>query len=147
MSHTQTALVIVSMLLVVAGLEGNSIVGEWLTIDETTGQATSIVAIEPGDDGRLQGRVVEILQSERGPNPLCEKCPDARRNQPIKGMVILWGFEKDKDQRYTGGKILEPKTGKIYRAWLQLREDGTLKVRGFIGISLIGRTQVWKPVN
>jgi hypothetical protein len=146
-SHKRTVIFIVSMLLALTGLEGNPVVGEWLTVDETTGQATSIVVIESAEDGHLQGRVVEILQSEKGPDPLCEKCPGARKNQPIKGMVILWGFEMDEDQRYTGGKILEPKTGKIYRAWLQLREDGTLKVRGFIGISLIGRTQVWEPVN
>ena len=58
-------------------------------------------------------------------------------------MTILWGLKKDGDQ-FSGGEILDPKNGKIYRAKMKLVEGGTkLEVRGFIGVSLFGRSQTW----
>jgi uncharacterized protein (DUF2147 family) len=139
--------IVASLLLSLARLEGSGIVGEWLTIDETTGLATSIVAIGKVADGEFEGRVIEILRSEKGPNPICEKCPGDRKGQPIKGMVIMWGFKEADNQTYTGGRILEPKTGKIYQARMSLEKDGKLKLRGYVGVSLLGRTQVWERAN
>ena len=128
------------------GFAAESVEGQWRTIDDETGRAKSVVEIAMTPDG-LQGRVVEILHSDRGPNPLCEKCPGERRGKPITGMVILWGLRKDKDGSWSGGKILDPAKGKIYKAKLRLQEDGRLAVRGFIGFSLLGRTQIWDPVE
>ena len=123
------------------------ITGNWRTIDDESGKAESIVRLYLNEAGELEGQVMEILHSERGPNPLCEKCPGERKGQPVKGMVILWGLENAGDGLWKGGKILDPKTGKVYKAKLRLREDGHLEVRGFIGFSLLGRTQVWKPAT
>ena len=128
------------------GFAAESVEGQWRTIDDETGRAKSVVEIAMTPDG-LEGKVVEILHSDRGPNPLCEKCPGDRRGKPITGMVILWGLSKDKEGRWSGGRILDPTKGKIYKAKLELREDGRLAVRGFIGFSLLGRTQVWEPVE
>ena len=96
-------------------------------------------------DGRLQGTVQEIFyradETER--NLLCDKCTGPRHNQPIVGMTILWGLSKQSGT-YGGGEILDPKNGKTYRCKIELVEGGSkLKVRGFIGISLLGRTQTW----
>lgn len=125
-------------------LAASTPVGEWRTIDDETGVTKSIVEIYVAPDGSLEGRVVKVLQSDQGPNPICKNCPGERKDQPIEGMVILWGMESQGDH-WAGGKILDPKKGKTYKCKLTLAEDGSLEVRGFIGFSLIGRTQTWLP--
>lgn len=125
-----------------AGIEG-----EWRTIDDETGITKSIVRITQTAAGDYQGEVVEILHSDRGPNPVCEKCPGEFKDKPIRGMVILWGLRHRGNQVYKGGEILDPIKGKIYKANLRLLEDGRLELRGFIGFSLIGRSQVWEPAS
>jgi len=134
-------------LLTVPLLGAPSITGHWKTIDDATGVTKSVVHLYQNDSGVLEGKVEEILHSDRGPNPLCDKCPGARKGKPIKGMIILWGLEPDGKGLWKGGQILDPKNGKVYKARIRLREDGLLEVRGFIGFSLLGRTQVWHPLE
>jgi len=118
-------------------------VGSWTTVDDKTGKPKSIVEIYEARDGALAGRVSEVLQSDRGPNPICDKCSGERKNKPVKGMVILWGIKKQGDA-WEGGQILDPKNGKVYSVKLRQIEDGKkLEVRGFMGFSLLGRTQTW----
>ena len=83
-------------LLPVAAFAQNSPVGRWKTIDDETGKVKSIVEVTEVN-GTLQGKVVEILHSDRGPNPVCDKCDGANKNKPVKGMTILWGLKKDGD--------------------------------------------------
>ena len=71
------------------------------------------------------------------------ECDGKRKNEPILGMNILTGLKKDGDE-WSGGKILDPKNGKEYKCYLQLLDDNTLKLRGYIGISMFGRTAIWK---
>jgi uncharacterized protein (DUF2147 family) len=118
-------------------------VGRWQTIDDDDGKPRSLVVIEE-KQGELTGRIVQIY-----PRPgddaqnLCEQCAGARKNQPIVGMVFMWGLRKQGDE-YSGGEILDPDSGNIYRAKLKLSPDGRqLTVRGYLGISLFGRSQVW----
>lgn len=122
--------------------------GLWRTIDDKTGQPRSLVRIsEVG--GVFEGTVDQLLnrQPDDDPDGLCRKCPGDRKNQPVVGMKILWGLRLD-DEEYRDGEILDPKNGKIYRCKMKLIEDGRkLNVRGFIGISLIGRTQTWVRVE
>lgn len=125
-------------------------VGEWKTIDDNTGEEKSIVRIYE-KDGRLYGDVVTILKASDeavrndAGEVICTKCDGARKDQPIEGMNILWDMKKDGDQ-WSGGRILDPQNGKTYKAKLWL-EDGKLNVRGYIGFSLLGRTQTWLPVD
>ncbi|HZP91527.1 MAG TPA: DUF2147 domain-containing protein [Burkholderiales bacterium] len=117
--------------------------GTWLTIDDETGKERSIVRIEEVN-GELQG-MVEKLFDQPGDDPqhLCRKCTGERKDRPIVGMTILWGLKKKGDD-WSGGEILDPMNGKTYRCKMTLSEDGQkLDVRGYIGISLIGRTQTW----
>lgn len=117
--------------------------GTWTTIDDTTGQAKSVIEVYEAADGTLAGRVERVLHSTRGPNPVCEKCSGQRKNQPIEGMVILWGLRRSGDE-WKGGQILDPATGKVYSATLRPVAGGKqLQVRGFVGFSLLGRTQLW----
>lgn len=117
--------------------------GQWTTIDDETGKPKSIVQIDVAND-QLTGKVVEVLWSERGPHPVCEKCDGERKDKPVEGMTIIWDMKKDGED-WKGGKILDPKTGKIYNCKIHLTDGGKkLEMRGFIGFSLIGRTQVWE---
>lgn len=72
--------------------------GRWQTIDDETGKPKSIVEIQQAADGSLTGKVVEILQSDHGPNPLCTECEGERKDQPITGMTILWDLKPDGEQ-------------------------------------------------
>lgn len=115
--------------------------GRWKTIDDETGNAKSIVEISRAPDGTLQGTVVEILQSDRGPNPVCDKCSGERKDQPIQGMTILWGLTP-KDDDWAGGTILDPSNGRSYRAKMQMHGDDQLGVSGCL--VFICREQIWQ---
>jgi len=115
-------------------------VGRWKTVDDKTGKPKAIVVIYE-ENGRLFGRVETTLD----PNgkKVCDLCKDERRNQPIVGMVILRGLAAHGGE-YSGGDILDPNNGSIYRCKLRVQDGGRhLLVRGFIGFSLLGRSQIW----
>lgn len=125
------------------GAMAQSPVGTWTTIDDKTQKPKSVVEIYQAKDGSLAGRVTEVLQSDRGPNPVCDKCSGDRKDKPVKGMVILWGIKQNGDT-WDGGKILDPASGKVYSVKVTPIEGGSkLEVRGFMGFSLLGRTQTW----
>lgn len=116
--------------------------GQWRTIDDDTGEAKSIVKVWK-DNGELKGRIIELLDPSE-PNPKCTECEGDRENKPIEGMVFLWGLEKDDDE-WVDGTILDPANGKQYSAKVEVIDNGAkLKVRGYMGFSLLGRTQVWE---
>ncbi len=117
-------------------------VGKWKTIDDETGKAKSIVEITQASNGTLQGRVIEILSSDRGPNPTCDKCSGANKGKPVKGMVILWGLKPDGKGKWTGGTVLDPAKGKTYKSKLELKSGGDkLGMSGCI--AFICREQTW----
>jgi uncharacterized protein (DUF2147 family) len=123
--------------------DANSPVGRWQTIDDKTGKGRSMVHITEVN-GELQGKIDKLLAATKEePNPKCDKCTDHRKDQPILGMVILSGLKKD-GNAYTGGQILDPDNGKIYKSKIEVSEDGKkLNVRGYIGTPMFGRSQVW----
>ena len=118
-------------------------VGLWKTIDDNTGQPKGLVRISERN-GQFEGRVEKIFPKPgEDPAPKCDKCDGSRYNQPVLGMTILWNLTKQ-DNEYQGGEILDPENGKIYRAKMKLVDSGKkLEVRGFIGFSLFGRSQIW----
>lgn len=125
------------------GFAQTSPVGTWTTVDDKTQKPKSVVEIYEASNGSLAGRVNEILQSDRGPNPLCDKCSGNNKDKPVKGMVMLWGVKK-KGGNWEGGKILDPATGKIYSVKMTPIDGGKkMEVRGFMGFSLLGKTQTW----
>jgi uncharacterized protein (DUF2147 family) len=119
-------------------------VGTWTQVDDATGKPKSVIEISQLPDGTLQGVVKQVLFSDQGTHPVCDKCEGARHNQPVVGMVIMWGVKKDGDNRWDGGQILDPGKGKTYKVKLSLSDEGRkLDVRGYIGTPLFGRTQTW----
>lgn len=125
-------------------LFAQSPVGTWKTVDDETGKAKSHIEIYE-QDGKLYGKVVKILTDNK--NAVCSECSDNRKNKPVLGMVVLEGVEKTKKNKWDDGKILDPNKGKIYDVSLELLNENKLKVRGYMGISMLGRTQYWYRVK
>ncbi len=92
--------------------------------------------VPPDDDGGMPGK--EKVDREN-PDP-------ALRSRPVIGLRIFEGFTYDGDGRWKNGTIYDPASGKTYSCKIRLQDDGSLKVRGFIGISLLGRTEIWTRV-
>lgn len=137
-------LLLMLALLGSATLFAQDVTGKWKTIDDETGDAKSIVEIYE-NDGKIYGKVVEILNPDRQ-DAKCMDCPGSDNGKPVKGLVIIKGLEKDGDE-YNDGKILDPQSGKLYKCLIELEEPNKLKVRGYIGFSLLGRTQYWQRVK
>jgi uncharacterized protein (DUF2147 family) len=117
-------------------------VGFWETIDDKTGSPRAVIEITE-EAGVLSGKVIKGLVKGEPLDKRCTACTDARKDQPIIGMTVVTGMHKDGED-WDGGEILDPDTGKIYRCKMHLEKGGTeLIVRGFIGISLLGRSQTW----
>jgi uncharacterized protein (DUF2147 family) len=117
-------------------------VGRWKTIDDKTGKVKSIVEITQAANGALTGKVVDILHSDKGPNPVCDGCEGANKNKPVKGMTILWNLKADGANAWSGGTILDPANGKTYKSKVKLQTGGAkLDVSGCI--AFICRSQTW----
>lgn len=127
-------------LLPMAAFAQSSPEGRWKTIDDETGKVKSIVEITKTNKGTLQGKVVEILQSDRGPNPKCDKCEGANKNKPVKGMTILWGL-RESGGSWAGGTILDPAKGKTYKSKAKMIDANKLGVSGCL--AFICREQTW----
>ena len=116
--------------------------GLWKTFDDKTGSARAIVRIYE-QDGKLFGRI-ESSFTPGAEHRVCDVCTDDRKNQPIIGLLIIRNMVS-KDGEYSGGDILDPDSGSVYRCKLRLDQNGSrLVVRGYIGFSLLGRTQFWQ---
>ncbi len=122
-------------------------IGLWKTVDDNTGKAKSLIRIWK-KKGVIYGTVVKLINPPVGEeNPLCDKCKGSLHNKPVVGMTIMTGLKKQGDE-WRGGKILDPESGNVYRVKIKLENNGKkLMVRGFMGISLLGRTQHWIRVK
>ena len=117
-----------------AGIEGR-----WLSGD---GDGWIEVTIE-GD--RLVGRIAGSPNDRPGGAPRYDELnPDpALRGRPLKGLTIMSGFRYDKDGRWVDGRIYDPNSGNTYKGTIRQVDANTLKLRGYVGISLFGRTETW----
>ena len=133
-------LITIVFLLTISVSYAQSITGKWYTVDDEDGKKKSIVEIYE-QDGKIYGKILELVRPE-DKGKLCENCEGDLHNKPIEGMEILKGLEKDGDE-WNGGTIMDPKNGSTYKCYLELVNPDKLKVRGYIGFSLLGRTQYW----
>ena len=124
----------------------DGLVGTWKSIDDESGEAKSLIQITE-NDGIYTGKIIQLFNPST-PNPNCSKCKDDRKDQAIIGMEIIRGVKQKKTNKWSGGKILDPKKGKEYKVKFTLKDEGaTLKVRGYVGSPMLGRTQYWQRVN
>jgi uncharacterized protein (DUF2147 family) len=116
-------------------------VGRWRTVDDATGKVKSIVAIRE-ENGKLYGTIEELFDPPV-PHPTCYLCTGDLKDRPLVGLQILWDFVPDGTQ-WSGGQVLDPETGKIYRASLALEDGGKkLRLHGYFFVTLLGRTEHW----
>jgi uncharacterized protein (DUF2147 family) len=116
-------------------------VGLWQTISDVDGKPKAYIRIRE-QQGEFVG-VIEAIIDPAKRDKHCEKCDGPRHDQPVLGMTILTGIHRDGDH-YGGGKILDPDNGKVYSCKFTVTDAGQhLDVRGYIGFSLLGRTQTW----
>jgi uncharacterized protein (DUF2147 family) len=126
-----------------AWADDGSPTGLWKNIDDATGKPRALIRITESG-GALQGKIEKVFPGPgESQNPTCGKCEGASKDAPVVGLVILSGLKKDGDE-YAGGLILDPDNGKVYRSKVHLIEGGQkLKVRGYIGVPMLGRSQTW----
>jgi hypothetical protein len=121
-----------------------SAVGLWQQVDDETGKSQGWFLISEAS-GVYEGIIARMfLQPGEDPNAVCDKCRDDRKNAPWLGLQIIRGMKRN-GLVYENGNILDPRDGNVYSAMMTLSPDNqTLVVRGYLGISLLGRNQYWK---
>ena len=140
MTRTLVVLFCLSALALRAADSAATPAGRWRTFDDKTGKAKAIILLYE-EKGLLFGRVETLVDPDAV--KICDRCSDERKGQPVTGMVVIRRMKKDSDE-YTGGDILDPKNGSVYRCKMRLIEQGRkLSVRGYLGFSLFGRSQTW----
>lgn len=140
-----SASILVGALLLASGAIAQTAgpVGLWKTIDDASGKPKALVRISEAN-GELSGKIEKLFRAaNEEQNPVCVKCEGAKKDQPLIGMTILEGLRPD-GLDYSGGKILDPDNGKVYKSKAALTDNGKkLNLRGYIGMPLLGRTQTW----
>ena len=133
----------VTLLFTVTLFAQNPLLGEWITVDDATGEQKSIVRIYQADNGKYYGTIIQLLE-ENGETAVCTECTGEDHNKPIVGLTIIRDMQL-KDNELRGGKVLDPDNGKFYYAKVYLK-DGKLILRGSLDkAGLLGRSQIWLP--
>ncbi|MDX1438412.1 MAG: DUF2147 domain-containing protein, partial [Rubricoccaceae bacterium] len=130
----------VALLLFALPAMAQTPVGVWRTIDDDDGEPKSHVRIYERN-GMLFGDIETLLPEGR----VCTPCADEYEGSDMRGVTIMWDMEVNDDgDEWSGGHIKDPSSGRTYRCKMELDGPNRLRVRGFLGISLLGRTQVWE---
>ena len=123
----------------------DSPLGLWEAFDSDSGKATGRMRVF--QEGELFFGRSEAVPTNPVVDARCTKCKDERKDQPLVGLLVMRNMRADKGE-YSGGDILDPSTGKVYSCKFHLTDDGKqLVLRGFLGVPMLGGTQVWRRIN
>lgn len=125
---------------VTVSINSQTIFGKWNSRSDA-GVVDSVLEVYE-KNGKAYAKVVEILNPARK-EALCVDCEGEFKDKPILGLDILSGLEKDDDE-WSGGKIIDPRNGNTYKCYIKLVKHNKLKLRGYIGLSLFGKTAYWE---
>ncbi len=124
--------------------EARAYLGDWVTYSDDGTEAQAVVRISESG-GVLQGRIVRVLPTQEYPEPQfrCDDCKGDYQGADLRTVPLIEGMTWDNDE-FSGGRITDPTTARRYRGFLKLERADRLRVRGFLGIRALGRTQVWR---
>jgi len=128
--------------------DASDYIGKWLTIDDDGVTKKSVIEFEEVD-GKIHGTIIKLFREpDEIQDPKCISCKGDLKDQKIIGMQILNGLEP-KGEYFGDGTIVDPESGKVYNCWVQVDEEDSdiLNCRGYVGFSLLGRTQTWRRVT
>ena len=136
----KTKMLFVAMVLFATQVMAQTpILGEWITVDDNSGEQKSVVRIYQADNGKYYGDIIELFDD---PNAVCVECVGADHNHPIVGLTIIRDMQLVGEE-LKNGKVLDPDNGKLYYAKVYLK-DGKLVLRGSLDkAGLLGRSQTW----
>lgn len=131
------------------GSMAKDITGIWKNIDDKTGSSKAVLEVRKESNGTYTGKIIKITPLPGyTPKETCVNCPAPYTNKPILGMDVLKNLIQTSEENYTGGKIIDPLSGKIYSMKAKLSANGNrLSLRGYIGVSALGRSQIWIREN
>lgn len=125
----------------------NDISGVWKTIDDQTGYSRGDVTVVKNPDGTYSGKLTAIRPLPYKPLvDVCEKCKGALKGTKLVGLEIIKGFRQDPNQPqlFINGTVFDPLSGNTYKGKAKLSENGKrLSMRGYIGVSALGRSTTW----
>ncbi|VVD60997.1 hypothetical protein PPN31114_00097 [Pandoraea pneumonica] len=125
-----------------AHADGTTPAGVWQIIDDKSGEPKALITITE-KDGEFVGALTRSLGRHDALDRVCSACTDWRKGHKLQGLQIIRGLHKEGDE-YTGGKILDPDSGTEYGCKVRVVDGGKkLEVRGYLGVTLLGRTQTW----
>lgn len=119
------------------------ILGNWKTLDKESGAVNSVVEIYKNNT-IYYGKIIAVLRKDY--KGACDTCIGKYKNKELTGIVILKDLVQ-KDKNYEDGEITDPENGKTYSCYVKLENTNKLKIRGYIGFSLLGRTEYWYRLN
>ena len=125
------------------------ITGTWRYIDDKTGEPKGLVKMEKQANGTYAGTALKATpRPGYTPKEFCTNCPAPYTNKPIIGMQVISGLKTEDQINYTNGKIIDPVSGKLYSLKGKVSPNGKkLFLRGYIGVSAVGRSQTWLRVE
>ena len=127
--------------ITIAQNKGDDILGIWLT----NGKQPAKIEITKLN-GKYSGKIIWLKypEDDQGVKKDVNNPNKSLRNRKIIGLTIVKDFTFDGSNKWTEGKIYDPESGKTYSCYVKLKDKNTMEVRGYIGISLFGRTETWK---
>ncbi|APZ47235.1 hypothetical protein BW723_13500 [Polaribacter reichenbachii] len=129
------------ILFISFSMNSQTIFGKWNTVNDETGEVDSVIEVYK-KNGKAYAKILQINDPEKQ-KAICEKCDAPNKDKPILGLEILTGLEKN-DKEWSGGEILDPRNGKVYKCYIKLVKPDKLKIRGYLGLSLFGKTKYWQ---
>lgn len=134
-------------LLCASFAQAGDLTGTWRTIDDKTGFSKGLVQITKDSGGAYHGTIIKLIpRPGYTPKETCQNCPAPYTNKPMVGLTVLTGLQQDpkNENNFINAKVLDPLSGNIYKGKAKLSTDGRrLTMRGYVGISALGRSQTW----